>query len=404
MKRILFILLILSSVSSAGQITQKNGNVGISKAIPAYKLDVNGTINSTLYRLNGVVQYFTTTGAGTCKIGFQSGYSETESAARYNVFAGYSSGYTNISGTNNVIIGKSAGYLSTGSNNIFIGSEAGTFTTKSNRIIIGSMQNSASAAQDTTKNIIYALQNLNPIYNKLTVNGSLNVTGNIYKNNNPIDLWTLNNSRLTYQIYNDFEGDSAFTIFDNPGGLNVIKINTLDQTIVFDDAEQGDYQVGINTRTPAYTLDVNGTTNISGDLIVELPHVSVFRKTDLTISATQNIWYKITGFTTKDVGLMTVIGDSIQLTKAGHYLINYSASFSGLNNEIWEIGIFKNGALEDPSQLRYTSSSDVGNANCPVSVSSDGNDWISFKIRNTVDNDDPTIKRFSGIISTIHLE
>lgn len=132
MKRIILILLLLISVNSIAQITQKNGNIGISKPIPAYKLDVKGTINATEYKLNGVTKEFSQ--------------------------------------------------------------------------------------------------------------------------------WTLTNNKLNYKISNDYEGDSAFTIFDNPGGLNVIRINTLDQTIVFDDAEAGDYNVGINTKTPDYILDVNGTT------------------------------------------------------------------------------------------------------------------------------------------------
>lgn len=65
--------------------------------------------------------------------------------------------------------------------------------------------------------------------------------------------------------------------------------------------------------------------------------------------------------------------------------------------------MFKAGVAETPTQLRYTSSSDVGNMSIPVYVESDGDDWFSFKIRNTTDGDDPTIRRFSAIITTVHL-
>lgn len=60
MKRILILLLALFSINAIGQITQKNGNVGISKAVPAYKLDVNGIVNATGLYKNGAVFSFNT--------------------------------------------------------------------------------------------------------------------------------------------------------------------------------------------------------------------------------------------------------------------------------------------------------------------------------------------------------
>jgi len=162
-------------------------------------------------------------------------------------------------------------------------------------------------------------------------------------------------------------------------------------------AEIKDFSNDTLPRLNADTLVVNNVAYIT------LPHAAIYRNTNLTITATQNIWYKITGFTTKDADDITVAGDSLQLPK-GSFLISYTASFSGANNEIWELGVSKNGAIEEPTQMRYTSTADVGNANCPVYVQSDGNDWISFKIRNTTDGDDPTILRFSGIVTTQHLE
>lgn len=134
-----------------------------------------------------------------------------------------------------------------------------------------------------------------------------------------------------------------------------------------------------------------------------LPHAALYRNTNLTLTVSLNVWAKITGFTTKDADDITVQGDSIQLTMAGSYDIDFTTSFSGNNGEVWEIGVFKNGVLEEPSQLRYTSTSDVGNMSCPVYVMSDGDDWFSFKIRNTTDADDPTIRRFSVIVRTEHL-
>lgn len=72
--------------------------------------------------------------------------------------------------------------------------------------------------------------------------------------------WNLANNKLNYTLYNGYEGDSALTIFDNPNGENILKINSLAKTVVFFDGECGDYKMGINKKNPAYTLDVNGIT------------------------------------------------------------------------------------------------------------------------------------------------
>lgn len=142
----------------------------------------------------------------------------------------------------------------------------------------------------------------------------------------------------------------------------------------------------------------------SGIIHAQMPHIALYRNTDLTISAVQNAWYKLTGMTAKDDDFVTYQGDSVRLDHAGSYLVNMTISFSGLNNEVWELGLFKNSVLEEPSQLRYTGTTDVGNMSAPVYVYSDGNDWISFKIRNTTDGDDPTIKRISIVFTPMHLD
>jgi hypothetical protein len=130
------------------------------------------------------------------------------------------------------------------------------------------------------------------------------------------------------------------------------------------------------------------------------PFLNLYRNSDLTISATQNIWYKITGFTVKGGNQFIIQGDSVQFQHTGFYNVNFTMSFSGLNDEVWEFGVFRGGTLEEPSQMEYTGTSNIGNASCSVQISATALEWISFKIRNITDNDDPTIKRFSANILT----
>lgn len=224
------------------------------------------------------------------------------------------------------------------------------------------------------------------------------------------------NFRLTldggkFTVYNSDASDSLISVRSD--SANIFIPTNIKSTLEVQDGfsigggdvwETSD-TIDLKTAIETENFDsINVDTVRAGILYTVTPHSAIYRNTDLTIVATQNIWYKITGFTTKDNDLLTVQGDSVQLSVKGHYFITYTSSFSGNNGEIWELGVFKNAVLEEPSQLRYTSTSDVGNISIPVYVYSDGDDWVSFKIRNTTDSDDPTIKRFSAVISTMHLE
>ncbi len=107
---------------SGSDIYYSDGNVGIGKATPLHKLDVDGNINTdSVYQIRGdTVLHWT--GNSSIGVGVQSG---TSSSGQDNVFVG---AYTapNNEGNNNVIIGRSAGYYHTSGNyNTFVGSESG---------------------------------------------------------------------------------------------------------------------------------------------------------------------------------------------------------------------------------------------------------------------------------------
>lgn len=111
-----------------------SANVGYDFGIgknPAYKLDVNGLIGGSNIETN-------TTSLST-RLGYQTGNSENETAARYNTFIGYQNGYSNSTGTRNTFIGYHGGYANTtGTNNVSLGYQSYfAATSGDNNVAIG---------------------------------------------------------------------------------------------------------------------------------------------------------------------------------------------------------------------------------------------------------------------------
>jgi hypothetical protein len=348
-----------ASTTSLASLNIPSGTAPSSPVNGDIWTDVSGyytRINGTTYNLLTGGSLAATTLANKTFFGLNAGRVSTGTA---NTMIGENAGYTNSTGGYNTYLGANAGYSNNSNNSVAVGYYSGQAMTGTDNTLIGYYSGSVF----TNKNYNTYIGS----YAGISATGSSNVF-------------------IGYQAGRYETGDNKLFI-DNQNRTNEATART--NALVY----------GQFNSTPASQVFV-----INGKFINEPPHASLYRTSDLTISATQNVWYKITGATTKDSYGMTITGDSIQLTTKGSYLFNMNISFSGLNNEVWETGLFKNAVLESPSQLRYTSSSDVGNMTCLVYVTSDGDDWISWKIRNTTDNDDPTVKRLSIVLTTVHLE
>jgi len=109
-----------------------------------------------------------TTGFRNSFNGHEAGYSNT--TGNRNNFLGYRAGYNNTTGDRNSFFGVAAGYNNTtGSSNVFLGARAGYNETGSNQLYIDS--------SPTSNPLIHGDFALNAV----TVNGDLNVTGNLTK-------------------------------------------------------------------------------------------------------------------------------------------------------------------------------------------------------------------------------
>lgn len=170
-------------------------------------------------------------------VGAYSAFSST--SATNNTFIGWRSGYQNTTGGNNTYIGYRAGESnSTGSGNVCIGYYSGEWNTESNKLYITN-NTLGSVALDTAGVLVYG----DFAKRRFRINGTLVVNGS------PITSgpWILTGTKLNYTI--PVEEDNSFTVMDYANGTNVIKINSLARTLVFDDAGLNDYKIRIGSNT-----------------------------------------------------------------------------------------------------------------------------------------------------------
>lgn len=193
----------------------------------------NALMSNTYWPNNVAVGYEAlkmVTNAGNVAVGYKALQSST---ASYSTAVGYSALISNSSGIGNTALGSSALYTNTnGSNNTGIGSGALTSSTGSNNTSLGynaGMWNTSGAGNTFMG----------------TTAGNTNTTGS---NNTLVgynaDVSSAGLSNATAIGYNAKVGASNSLVLGGTGGSAV--------------------KVGIGTTTPATTLDVKGTVNISG--------------------------------------------------------------------------------------------------------------------------------------------
>jgi len=269
---ILLILVILYGSEGFSQ------NVGIGIVTPAYRLDVNGVINSSSeYRLFGktIFRWGNLVGGlyRNFSAGDSAGFSNTSGSA--NTFIGGGAGQLNTDGYGNCFVGSRAGFTNVYAyNNTYIGSGAGQNAGSGHQnTFVGSSAGHYNGSGDNNTSLGYyaGFNNGTGIQNTFlgAKAGVSNVTG---KNN--VFVGHSAGSGNQYGIENTLIG--AFSDVGSPSLLNATAIGynayvTQSYSIVLGsiggvNGGTADTRVGIGTTAPSERLEIIGNFKVSGEV------------------------------------------------------------------------------------------------------------------------------------------
>jgi hypothetical protein len=196
-----------------------------------------------------------TTGSNNTFLGFRAGYANTEGNS--NAFVGYNAGCANTTGVSNIFIGYGAGKSNiTGSNNTFLGVRAGySNTTGDYNTFLGREAGKSNTTANSNTFVGYqaGIDNIGGQENiflgfqagKSNAEGDRNIfIGSTAGHNNG-------------GTDNVFIGYQAGYLELGSGKLYIANGKYPSDALIYGDFYND--KVGINTTSPAYELDVNGT-------------------------------------------------------------------------------------------------------------------------------------------------
>lgn len=135
------------------------------------------------------------------------------------------------------------------------------------------------------------------------------------------------------------------------------------------------------------------------DSVLSVWHSMGFSDSSETIAATVDIWYPVTNVTNNlwsvgtEFGDIVMTGDSMQVTTAGYYEINYNLSFSGANADEYHTALWINNVMIAGFGHIHTgmtaSNADGVSAHAVLYVPA--THWISVRIMNSANSNDPTL-------------
>ena len=157
----------------------------------------------------------------------------------------------------------------------------------------------------------------------------------------------------------------------------------------------------------------NDTTNVVGVFqvngVISLAHLyghMGFADSSQVITATQNVYVKITQesdslYSTYINRGLTFQGDSIQVPIAGDYYVNWDLSWSGANTDVYHVEVFVNnvGQSQRGEIHRSMSTSNIGGHGGVTFLNLPANAWLSFRIKNTANGNNPTVVAGNVVVS-----
>jgi len=197
------------------------------------------------------------------------------------------------------------------------------------------------------------------------------------------------------------------------GAVGGIEIYMTDTTIF----DNGAYISNEETDTLKITetvTKIEGNLVVTGDVEFILDHAYMgFVDSTTTLAITQDQWAQVTNaydslfIVVHEYGVEYVLGDSLQITKAGTYSISGELSLQGSNNENWKVAARRTRSGSTTTigfpVLKYTG---VANTvavpfDC-LATDLEVDDLITLEIMNTTDNDDCVVKGCNFIITYFH--
>ena len=123
-----------------------------------------------------------------------------------------------------------------------------------------------------------------------------------------------------------------------------------------------------------------------------------FSDSSVVISCTEDTYHKITNADTSLYTVhinhgLTMEGDSVQVLISGNYLVMWDLSYSGTNTDLYHIEIFVSSIGQEGrgETHRNMTTNNMGTSGAATILSLAANDWLEIRIKNTENDNDPTV-------------
>ena len=317
---------------------QTEPRLGVNTPTPQHTLDVNGAINiapDSAYQINGTpvlrTQLVTSFGDTFTNLylgpqagqnntigrfnhfsGLQAGQSNTTGS--FNYFNGYEAGRSNTTGSLNYFSGLQAGTRNTtGGQNHFSGIRAGVANTTGERNYFngyGAGRSNTTGSQNYFSGFQAGDGSTTGTFNYFSgyEAGLSNTTGS--QNYFSGTFAGTNNRTGSQNLGIGFGAGPTVGDLTNAGAIGYRAQVSQSNSLVLGGTGQDAVQVGIGTTAPQYTLDVQGTTGLSGDVTIGGKLTTAGTFTPGSIDLPADSAYQINGTPVLRTQLVTSFGNT----------------------------------------------------------------------------------------------